>query len=221
MIVDVKNTSVAYRCPHCGAGVVSVVGIFSLSGDLFKIKCSCGKSELTVSRSEDKIRLEVPCILCPKPHYFTVNKSVFFSNDLFCLPCPYSNFDICFIGEHEKVLSALEESGETLRGMLVDAGVENLDMLRAGEPDMSADDPIIDEIIRFMIADLAEEGSLHCGCKEGQTARYGYEFAPPDYESLRIFCQTCGYEKLIPMGSTIQADAFLHIDSITLEPKKQ
>ena len=39
MIIDVKNASVAYRCPHCGDGVVSVVGIFSLSGDMFKIKC--------------------------------------------------------------------------------------------------------------------------------------------------------------------------------------
>ena len=86
---------------------------------------------------------------------------------------------------------------------------------------MSADDPIIDDIIRFMITDLAEEGSLHCGCKEGDVARYGYEFAPPDYESLRIFCHTCGHEKLIPMASTVQAQAFLETDSITLEPKKQ
>ena len=221
MIIDVKNASVAYRCPHCGDGVFSVVGIFSLSGDMFKIKCSCGKSELTVSRSEDKIRLTVPCLLCPNPHYFTVNQSVFFSNDLFCLPCPYSNYDVCFIGDHEKVLAALEESGEMLRGILLDAGVENFDMLRSEHPDMAADDPIIDDIIRFMISDLAEDGCLHCGCKEGDVARYGYEFAPPDYESLRIFCHTCGHEKLIPMASTVQAQAFLETDSITLEPKKQ
>lgn len=221
MIIDVKNASVAYRCPHCGEGVVSVVGIFSLSGDMFKVKCSCGKSELTVTRADDKIRLEVPCLLCPKPHYFTVNQSVFFSTDLFCLPCPYANYDTCFIGEHEKVLEALADSGEMLRGMLLDAGVENFDMLRQQDPDMSADDPIIDDIIRFMITDLAEEGSLHCGCKEGDVARYGYEFAPPDYESLRIYCSTCGYEKLIPMASTIQAQDFLETSSITLEPKKQ
>ncbi len=220
MILDVKNTSVAYRCPHCGAGVISMVGIFSLSGDLFKIKCSCGKSELTISRSEDKIRLTVPCILCPKPHHFTVGKSVFFSNDIFRLPCPYSNLDTCFIGDHNKVLEALSESGEMLQGILVDAGVDNLDMLRPDDPDMMFDDPAIEEIIRFMLADLAEEGSLHCGCKEGDVARYGYEFAPPDYESVRIFCQTCGHEKLIPMGSTVQANAFLHTDSLTLEPKK-
>ena len=64
------------------------------------------------------------------------------------------------------IASALSQEAEMLRGMLVDAGVENFDMLRQEDPDMSADDPIIDDIIRFMITDLAEEGSLHCGCKE-------------------------------------------------------
>lgn len=219
MILDAKNTSVAYRCPHCGAGVISVVGVFSLSGDMMKLKCSCGKSELTISRTDDRISLRVPCILCPKPHNFTVSKSVFFSNDLFRLPCPYSGMDTCFVGEHQKVLDALSESEEMLRGILTDAGVENLDMLREGE-DGVFDDPAIEEIIRFMLAELAEEGSLHCGCKEGDVARYGYEFAPPDYESVRVFCHTCGHEKLIPMASTVQANAFLHTDTLTLEPKK-
>lgn len=220
MILDVKKTSVAYRCPDCGAGVVSVVGIFSLTGDMFKIKCSCGKSELILSRSDDRINLSVPCLLCPKPHHFTVSKSVFFANELFCLPCPYSGLDACFIGDHDRVLNALAESEEMLAGILTDAGVDDLDMLREGDPDVMFDDPAIDEIIRFMLVELSDEGSLHCGCKEGDIARYGYEFAPPDYESVRIFCQTCGCEKLIPMSSTIQANAFLHADSLILEPKK-
>ena len=88
MILDAKNTSVAYRCPHCGAGVVSVVGVFSLTGDMMKLKCSCGKSEMVLSRQDDRISLQVPCVLCPKPHSFTVSQNVFFSNDLFRLPCP-------------------------------------------------------------------------------------------------------------------------------------
>ena len=46
MVLESKQTTVAYRCPHCGAGVLSAVGMFSLAADMVKLKCSCGKSEL-------------------------------------------------------------------------------------------------------------------------------------------------------------------------------
>ena len=44
MILDVKQTTAAYRCPHCGSGVMSAVGLFSLTGaaDMVKLKCDCG-----------------------------------------------------------------------------------------------------------------------------------------------------------------------------------
>ena len=86
MVLDTKQTTVAYRCPHCGAGVMSVVGVFSLSAEMMKLKCSCGHSEMTMSRaSNGKIRFSVPCMLCPSPHSFTVNSSVVFSKELFVL----------------------------------------------------------------------------------------------------------------------------------------
>ena len=76
MVLDIKQTTVAYRCSHCGAGVMSMVGVFSLSGEMFKLKCSCGESEMTMVRTSDgKIRFSVPCFLCPKPHTYTVNLS--------------------------------------------------------------------------------------------------------------------------------------------------
>ena len=93
--------------------------------------------------------------------------------------------------------------------------------MRRGDPHAVFDDPFIDEVIRFMLAELAEEGAIHCGCHEGDTAQYSYEFAPPDYEDLRVFCRTCGYEKRIPMTSTVSANAFLHTDELTLEKPEE
>ena len=87
MILEPKKTTVAYRCPECGAGVLSVVDIFALSANRVKLKCDCGKSEMdVVIQSDDKIRLTVPCIFCRKPHVFTVNKQIFYGRDLFVLP---------------------------------------------------------------------------------------------------------------------------------------
>ena len=85
MVLKAKQTTVAYRCPHCGKGVLSAVDIFSLGGDMLKLKCECGESAMTVvkgANNEGKLRLTVPCLFCPTPHNFTVSSKVFFENDL-------------------------------------------------------------------------------------------------------------------------------------------
>ena len=41
MVLKEKHTTVAYRCPFCGSGVMSAVGLFGLSADMVKLKCPC------------------------------------------------------------------------------------------------------------------------------------------------------------------------------------
>ena len=53
MILDKKETTIAYRCPECGASVVGMVGIFTLSADMIRLKCPCGKSELEFLYTKD------------------------------------------------------------------------------------------------------------------------------------------------------------------------
>ena len=86
MVLEPKQTTVAYRCPRCGAGVMSVVGLFNISADMVKLKCDCGGSEMIVRRMKDgKINFTVPCILCPEPHRFTLSSNNFFTKDIFFL----------------------------------------------------------------------------------------------------------------------------------------
>ena len=64
MMIEPNQTTLAYRCPHCGAGVMSVVGMFALSADMIKLKCDCGKSAMEVLPTPDgKVRLTVPCLI--------------------------------------------------------------------------------------------------------------------------------------------------------------
>ena len=219
MILDDKKVSVAYRCPSCGKGVISVIGVFSLSGDMLKLKCGCGKSELVIQRSADGgFRFTVPCFICPNPHHYRVSRQALFSKELFSFGCTYPGFDTCFIGEHQKVLDALDKSAEMLEGLAADAGVDDLDMLHRGSPELAADDPMIDEVIRFTIADLRDSGELYCGCVDKEKAAYFYEFLPPDFTDLRIYCAGCGYEKKVPITGTESAQAFLNADELRLEP---
>jgi hypothetical protein len=125
MVLDPKQTTVAYRCPSCGAGVLSVVGLFNLGADMVKLKCDCGKSEMTmVMTSDKKVRFTVPCILCPKPHNFTVSSNIFFNKELFVLPCPYSDINIAMMGEVNHVKAELSRTELELLDLLEKSGID-------------------------------------------------------------------------------------------------
>ena len=110
MILNPGQTHVAYRCPDCGTVIYGFVGKFALSAGFLRLKCSCGKSAMDISVTYDgKVRLSVPCLFCKQNHNFVVSQSIFFERDLFLLNCPYANMDIAFIGEKEKIDSALAE----------------------------------------------------------------------------------------------------------------
>ena len=40
MILEPKSTSIAYRCPSCGSGIMSAVDVFKLSADRVRLKCT-------------------------------------------------------------------------------------------------------------------------------------------------------------------------------------
>ena len=229
MVLNSKETTIAYRCPACGKFILGMVGIFSLSGDLIKLKCDCGGSELKIAYTNDrKLRITVPCMFCPTPHTYVLSSGAFFDRDLLALSCTYSSLDICFIGNREKVIDAAKESDKQLLSLLEEAGFSGFDEFRNGrnavsddssdnvDRDFRIDYAQIEDVVRFMLTELAEEGDITCGCHEGDTARYDFEFCG---DSVRIFCRTCGYEKQIPMSSTLAANAFLHTDRLELEKK--
>ena len=155
MVLDTKQTTVAYRCPHCGAGVMSIVGVFSLSAEMMKLKCSCGKSEMTLTRTADrKIRFTVPCILCPNPHTYTVNSSLVFSKELFVLPCPYSDINIAVMGDEDHVKAELSRSELELLDLLEKSGMDSFEAMH-GESFLT--DPQVLDIITYVIRELDEE----------------------------------------------------------------
>ena len=214
MVIEPKQTTVAYRCPVCGKGVVSAVGIFSLGGDMLKLKCECKGSELTVVPTSDgKVRLSVPCLACPKPHNFLLNNTVFFGKDLFMLQCPYTDVNICFLGARERVCRELERTELELLDML---GEENLGkMCKAqGKDEEVFTDPQILDIVTFVINDLLESGDIRCNCEGGVCHACDAEVLD---DGIRVTCRDCGASTLVPTDSLIRAHDFLNADSLTLD----
>ena len=54
MVLTPKETTVAYRCPECGALVMSMVGVFTLTADMMRLKCPCEGSALEIIYTKDK-----------------------------------------------------------------------------------------------------------------------------------------------------------------------
>lgn len=213
MVLDSKQTTVAYRCPHCGAGVLSAVGVFSLAADMVKLKCDCGKSEMTIVKTRDgKLRLTVPCIFCPKPHVFTLNSTLFYGKELFVLPCPYSDVNICCIGDTNLVKAELARTELELLDIMEENGISDFSVLHEDGAGMLTDPQIFD-IVMFVIHDLEAEGKITCRCEDGEGE---YEAEVLD-DAIRVRCTRCGAEQLIPTDSCLGAHAFLNCDNLHLE----
>lgn len=114
MIKD-KNTTIGYHCPHCGAPILNYINVFSFSaaGNIIKLKCPCGASELTVNITRDKkFRLNVPCIVCPNSHSYTISSNIFFEREVFSFSCKFTALSICFIGKNGPVVTEALKKNE-------------------------------------------------------------------------------------------------------------
>lgn len=225
MVIEQKQTHVAYHCPHCGMAVLGYVGEFALAADMLKIKCECGESALTVTYTNDKkIRLTVPCLFCENPHHFVVSQELFFGKDIFLLGCPYMGMDICFVGKPRELQSALNQSAEQLNAffeqnnLILPANEAKTDeasptSLEGDEETILPDDSVYD-IIRFLVKDLEADRAIDCPCGTGP---YETEILPG---GIRVFCAECKAEYFFTVESVSQAEAFLNLNALTLLPRE-
>lgn len=215
MVLNQKETTVAYRCPECGASVMSMVGIFTLTADMIRLKCPCGQSELEIVYTRDKkVRLNVPCFLCPSPHSYLISSQMFFDKELFALPCGYSGLDICFVGQKDKVQAAMKAADEELAELLGDTSFEQLSSQRHSEGGQDLTDPQVLDIVMYVIRDLADEGKILCSCPDGGD----YEAEILD-DCIHVRCKQCGDHTDIPLGGLTAANDFLGCEELDLRPK--
>ena len=217
MILNSRETCIAYRCPYCGSGIKSMVGVFALSGAMKKLKCSCGASELTVNQTNDgKLRISVPCLFCGTEHTFMISSKLFFEKELFIYPCPFSALDLVFIGTEKAVSEALDKSEKELLKLLSEMGIDDLEKLHGELDRLDAEDdepcdPSIYDAVMFVIRDLIEGGDISCCCDDGD-----YDVAVSD-DHVKVFCRSCGASKDIPTDSELAARAFMGVTHLKLE----
>lgn len=214
MVLETKQTTLAYRCPHCGSGVMSAVNPFLLSGSMVRLKCECGKSFMEVHPAvAGKVRLTVPCMFCPNPHHFTISEKIFYGQELFVLPCPYTDVNIGVMGEINHVKAELARTELELMDLLEKNGLESFAALHE-EAEETVADPQVLEVVLFVIRDLDEEGKIFCRCHEGEERAYDAEILP---EGVRVTCRKCGASHTVPTDSMTAAHEFLNCDALYLK----
>lgn len=197
-----------------------MVDIFTLSAPMIKLKCECGGSEMTMLKESDgKIRLTVPCIVCPKPHSFLLNQNVFFGKDEFFLQCPYSDLNVGFLGEIEHVKANLARGEYELLKLMDENGISDLSAFsRANEEDF--DDALDSEqtqSVLFVLSELEAENKIFCRCEHTNAVdeeKYGYEVQS---NGVLVKCRDCGAQRLIPTDNSLNTHAFLDADALYLE----
>ena len=208
------QTHVAYRCPECGSIVYAFIGKFALSANLIRTKCPCGHSALDITMTNDeKVRLSVPCVFCKQNHNFVVSQSIFIGRDIFLLNCPYSNMDICFIGEKEKTDKELDRTAEELMRLLRDLEAENLKDIQPidVDDDEVLTDPTVYDAIWFLIKELEAEEKIDCPCHEG---KYALRYCK---EGLEVYCENCGASHIFDTRAEAASEQYLDMDSLKLK----
>ena len=212
MILNPKESIVSYRCPHCGTTVMSMIGTFALSGDLIKLKCNCGESELIISYTNDnKIRLIVPCLACENPHTFNISSEAFFRRDLLELSCKALGINICFVGNKDKVFEAIERSDKELAEMMGEYSLEDIGKM-GGNPEGSITDAQVYDLVRFMLCEMKDENAILCNCADGMGE---YDFSITE-SGVEVFCTKCNATKTFDMNSVQKANDFLNVDELDL-----
>jgi hypothetical protein len=139
-----------------------------------------------------------------------MTRDAFFNNNVFIASCPLSGVELCFIGDEKQVDEAIETSNEELASMLNGRDLSSLKADEGGNTALS--DPMIFDMVRFVIDDLNAEGKIHCGCEhEGEYSCDVFD------EHILVKCNKCLKQKKINIVGTSQALDFLETDELILK----
>lgn len=204
-----KTTKLAYRCPYCGCVISANVNLFMLAGG-FKLECiECHKSALELSMTGDeKVRLNVPCLVCPHPHPYTVSTDIFFGKDIFLLSCSYSGLDICFIGDEDKVEDELDRTESLIMDLLADQR-DDEEAVKQSEM-LTANTNVVREIL-FALDALMTDKKITCGECGSHAAKVLI-----DYDSVHVVCKVCGKRKVLNARNKFDANSAIELDELTL-----
>lgn len=204
-----NKTTVAYRCPACGAILTFDVTKERLEKGRMSMPCiQCEKSHLDISKEPSgSISLLVPCLMCPHPHPYKISAEMFFEKEIYCFPCSFTGIDICFIGESDFVDDEIIRSGREISDLIEES---NDDPDSKSADVMVADMSVMREVL-FAIGNLQDDKKIKCSCGSSAVK------VILDYDKAVIVCKVCSKKKEIAARTRFDANAAIELDEIIID----
>ena len=146
-----EKRAFGYICPDCGKPVYGERTQFALSAAAVGMVCGCGHGELTAEPTGSTYRITVPCGICGGEHRAEVPAGKLLHGEGVALACPKTRQLCCYIGEPDRVDSALRE---------LEIAVEKE---KAGGDGAFLDSVIMYEVLSEL-KDMAVRGGISCTC---------------------------------------------------------
>lgn len=179
----------SYICPTCRQSVIVERDLFTLAASKNRIKCPCGKSELTVEFMPNRVQMSVPCLFCGRDHSVSCSSQAFVREKALAFSCAASGLDCCYVGEEGPVYAA------TAR---LEQAVDKLEE-ESAEHGAFLDEIVMHEVLSE-IKDIAARGGVSCACgSKSWTFRV-------NYSSVDLICADCGAEMRIPASTADDID---------------
>ncbi|ABO51679.1 conserved hypothetical protein [Desulforamulus reducens MI-1] len=194
-------TTLAIRCPECGALEFHNLSRFALSGrGKLQISCSCGAFLLgIVNRSAGSYWLQIPCIFCETKHIREISGVRLWGKEVIYLNCPESGLELGFIGKYEEV----KELAESL-----DSGIESL-IDELGYDEYFNNSEIMHEVMQSL-QEIADNGGLYCQCGNTHIEVDVY------LDRLELHCKECDSINIVYAETEEDLNVIQQVDTIEL-----
>ena len=205
-----QTAAVGLRCPVCGKGKVFTLERQALAGTH---ACTCGATMLEVRPVEgEKVRLEMPCVMCGHTHVFTLSDSVLFGEEAQQIFCPATHLDVLFAGCEKDVQTHMKGSEAFLKSIVTET-LKARDEEEEEEEAENGNDVQL-EALSALYA-LADDGCIRCGCG---SENFGIL---PVRGSVLVRCDDCGAQQLFDCGDSRRISLLWEADGLTLPGKKE
>ena len=150
----------------------------------------------------------MPCIFCPTPHKYPIEKNVLLKGSYFQLPCPVTGLPALFVGQTRIVSDAVEENEKEIRRIAEEAGIDIDNDLKA------VDQTAIREQLLRLVGQLKQEGRIICECEDKDSAKHRVTLSE---DGVEICCEKCGQSRFFRGLTTLDCEYLADIDLLYLE----
>lgn len=197
MIIETHAVT-ALLCPSCGRLSWHVLSLFSL-GRKQSFNCECGSHVLTVERKRSKYWFRTECVFCQSEHSIPFTRKEIVAPHIQELYCSEGDYVTGCFGPEEEVKKHFNLHRRSLTQVA----------LEASSPDYFQDSKVMFGILGRLY-EMAETGELSCTCGSNDLVIEIY----PD--KVKVGCQQCGMETLIPAALPEDLENFLLVGMIPM-----